>query len=343
MARRMYTTFLCLSLFLCVIVALQLVNHFVIVENTETICDCDAKVEEKRKRGEFERGDMSPIEKSAKLETYVEDMLELLSNMNEVEKSELGTNFNRLYEVLKDMKDTRNGIANTRKLKEQFVPSPSNSKSTDNQEVCPEKFLGKTLTYGYPFFRKGFATLNCTQFVPLHEIVTVVFDDIYTSKLDPPAYERVLRGIKKYYPELNVVYLTKNNPGDVEKIKTNVKVVEVKSGTKQGKMWDTAISKVTTKYVLVAPQLTEFDDDINLKRLVRILSEQPDVTFVSGAYRTRYGHWDIGCLQSMFQNYTLTWQGGYYMSFWDCVVCDFTPGPWLARTKEVQELQFDRT
>jgi hypothetical protein len=344
MARRAYTTLLCLALFLCVIVALQLVNHFFMARNEDTECNCDAKLsEEIRFRREADRESTS-VKKPAKLDEYVSGMLELLGNMNEIEQAELGTNFRRLYEVLQDIKETKNRIRNTRKLSERFIPSPSQkSKSSGGQEVCPEKFLGTTLTYGYPFFRKGFATLNCSQFVPVEELVTVVFDDVYTSRINPPAYERVLKGIKKYYPKMNVVYITKTKPGNVDKMKSNVKIVQVTDDTKQGEMWDLALHEVNTKYVMVAQHLTEFDDDINLKRLVRILSEQPDVTFVSAAYRTRNGHWDIGCLQSMFQNWTLTLQGGYYMSFWDCVVCDFTPGPWLARTKEVRELQFDRT
>jgi hypothetical protein len=341
MARRAYTTFLCLSFFLCVIVALQLVNHFVMVRNIDTECNCDTKFSEGTRR-DAERKSTPTVKKSEKLDEYVNGMLELLGDMNEMEQAELGTNFRRLYEVLQDIKETKNGIRNTRKLKEQFIPSPK-SKSSSAQEVCPEKFLGTTLTYGYPFFRKGFATLNCSQFVPMEELVTVVFDDVYTSTITPPAYQRVLKGIKKYYPKMNVVYITKKKPDDVEKIKSNVKIVEVKDDTKQGEMWDTALHEVNTKYVMVAQHLTEFDDDINLKRLVRILSEQPDVTFASAAYRTRNGHWDMGCLQSMFQNWTMTLQGGYYMSFWDCVVCEFTPGPWLARTQEVMELQFDRT
>lgn len=341
---RAYTTFLCLSLFLCVIVALQLVNHFVMVRSADEKCICDTELnEDERVRSDSEA--TLPVKKTAKLDEYVSGMLELLGNMNEVEQAELGMNFQRLYEVLEDIKYTKNRIRNTRKLSEQFVPSPSTTLRSDDstQEVCPEKFLGKTLTYGYPFFRKGFATLNCSQFVPMEELVTVVFDDVYTSKINPPAYERVLKGIEKYYPKMNVVYITKNKLGGVEKMKSNVKIIQVHDDTRQGEMWDSALHEVNTKYVMVAQHLTEFNDDINLNRLVRILSEQSDVTFVSAAYRTRNGHWDIGCLQSMFQNWTLTLQGGYYMSFWDCVVCDFTPGPWLARTKEVQELQFDRT
>ena len=344
MARRAYTTFLCLTLGL--LVALQLVNHFFITRNEERKCNCDMKLSEEVRsiiHNPLAESTTKLVKKPAKLSEYVEGMLELLGNMNEMEQAELGTNFGRLHEVLLDIKETKNRIRNTRKLSEKFIPTPTEKlQSTSGQEVCPEKFVGKALNYGYPFFRKGFTTLNCSQFVLIEDLVTVVFDDVYTSEINPPAYERVLKGIHKYYPKMNVVYITKTKPGGVDAMKSDVKIVQVADGAKQGEMWDTAMHEVKTKYVMVAQHLTEFDDDINLKRLVRILSEQPDVTFVSAAYRTRDGHWDIGCLQSVYQNWTLTLQGGYYMSFWDCVVCDFTPGPWVARTNEILQLQFDR-
>lgn len=340
MAKRLYTSFLCLSIFLCVVVALQLVNHFAMVRHADTKCTCNPVLDEERSV-RLARGDKT----AANLDDHVSSMLELLANMNEVEKADYGTTLQSLYDVLQDIKETKNRFRKTRRLAEQFIPSPSEKSSNDViQEVCPEKFLGKTLTYGYPFFRKGFATLNCTQFVPMDKIVTVVFDDVHTSRMSPAAHERVLKGIHQYYPQMNVVFITKEKKrGDVTKLKSNVKIIEVNDDTKQGEMWDTALHEVTTKYVLVARQLTEFDDDVNLQRLVRILSEQPDVTFAAGAHRSRNGHWDIGCLQAIFQNWTLTLQGGYYMSFWDCVVCEFVPGPWLARTNEILEFGFDKT
>lgn len=36
--------------------------------------------------------------------------------------------------------------------------------------------MGKNLAYGYPFFRKGFENLNCTDFVPMHKLITLLLD-----------------------------------------------------------------------------------------------------------------------------------------------------------------------
>ena len=161
--------------------------------------------------------------------------------------------------------------------------------------------------------------------------------------MQPPAYRRVLEGLAKYHPDVNVVYITnKELPSEViNKMKSKVKLVRVDGATKLGRMWSDALTHVSTKYVLVAPNLVEFDDDVNLKRLLRILSHNPDVVLASAAYRKRNGHWDIGCEQTIFRNFTLTLQGGYYLSFWECVVCDYAPGPFVARTGELKKLGFE--
>lgn len=344
--KRKNVTFVCLSAVMSVIVCLQLVNHFVMLKETATECQCNCDVKPSVSEALVDEESLKQslhLEKrKAKERTFddnVGEMLQMLASMNEVQQISLGDKYDELYELLTTIKEENGGSkgktsTTTRNTEPQALPP-------EVQEICPEKFMGKSLTYGYPFFRKGFATLNCTQFVPIHELVTIVFDDVYTSSINPPAYKRVLKGLAKYQPKMNVVYVTKNTQGGVNEIKSNVKVVRVKEMEKLGEMWSKALSHVTTKYVLIAPHLVEFDDDINLKRLVRILSHNPDAAIVSGAYRTRNGHWDIGCRQSRFLNYTLTLQGGYYISFWECVVCDFIPGPWLARTKDLKAMKFD--
>lgn len=346
--KRTGISFLCLSLVMCVIVGLQLVNHFVMFQKSEADCMCSNS----QTKRDFKRSVNMPEPPAASrikqrtLDEYVDGLLQVLNEMSDTQQSELGENFSQLNEVLNDIKESRNGVKNSRKLTEEIEPTETRDpvKGAEIQEICPEKFLGKSLTYGYPFFRKGFATLNCTQFVPVKDLVTVVFDDVYTSVINPPAYERVLRGLSRHFPEVNVVYITKDGSArGVRDMKNNVKVVPVDGTIRKGEMWSQALEGVKTKYVLIAPNLVDVDDDVDLKRLIRILSHNPDVAIASAAYRTRNGHWDIGCQQMSFRNYTLTLQGGYYLSFWECVVCDFAPGPWLARTQELKQLQFDQS
>ena len=341
--KRKNTTFICLSAVMCVIVCLQLVNHFVMLKGTESECICSCAVAAPQETPVDEKGEdhpQSPLENEKRFDGNLNEMLELLGNMNEVQQNLFGDRYEQLLELLSSVKEKRDA-ANNEKLTEETVRSEQKAQPAEIQEICPEKFMGESLTYGYPFFRKGFATLNCSQHIPIHDLVTLLFDDLHTSNQNPPAYKRVLNSLSKYHPKMKVVYITRDTPGGVEGLKSNVTVINVKEEINQGKIWSKALAHVTTKYVLIAPHLMEFDDDINLKRLVRILSHNPDVAIVSGAYRTRNGHWDIGCQQSRFLNYTLTLQGGYYMSFWECLVCDFTPGPWLARTKDLEVLKFD--
>ena len=50
----------------------------------------------------------------------------------------------------------------------------SNNSASKNLEVCPEKFVGKDLHYGLPLYRKGFELVNCTEFVPINKLVTIL-------------------------------------------------------------------------------------------------------------------------------------------------------------------------
>ena len=333
--KRKNATLLCLSGIMSVIVCLQLVNHFVILRGAESECICSCQIESV---GENGRIPDTPAEGEKRFDANLKEMLRLLGDMNEVQQNSFGDRYEQLLELLNSIKENRDTFSNTSQL---IVPTETDAQPAEVQEICPEKFMGESLTYGYPFFRKGFATLNCSQHIPIHDLVTLIFDDLHTSSLTPPAYKRVLKGLSEYHPKMKVVYITRKRKGGMEGLKSNVQVLHVEEKLKQGKIWSKALSRVTTKYVLIAPHLVEFDDDINLKRLVRILSHNPDVAIASGAYRTRNGHWDIGCQQSRFLNYTLTLQGGYYMSFWECLICDFTPGPWMARTKDLKVLKID--
>ena len=55
-----------------------------------------------------------------------------------------------------------------------FGSGYSSSNSASKKEVCPEKFMGNDSLYGYPFYRKGFEGVNCTEFVPMNKLVTIL-------------------------------------------------------------------------------------------------------------------------------------------------------------------------
>ena len=83
-----------------------------------------------------------------------------------------------------------------------------------------------------------------------------------------------------------------------------------------------------------------FTRDINLERLIRVLSTHENAIFAGGSYRNLTGHWSHGCLQTQLKNYTLSYKSGYYHSFDECLVCDYLAGPFLAKTSVLREIGF---
>ena len=230
----------------------------------------------------------------------------------------------------------------------QLTDNVSPTKSQRTQEVCPEKYAGKRLNYGYPFFRKGFESVNCTNFTPLNQLITLLIS--LPEELPKPAdsYVEIMKGIAKYHAGVRVILATEkpideSTNSSISALKISFENFEI-AGVWQGTLWKRLVEKVETPYVLIAPDLTHFDFDINLERLVRIVSHnRPRVAAAgAGSYRNLTGHWDIGCQQVSFRNWTATYKGGYYHSFSECVLCDFMPGPWVAETKLIREMEFDR-
>ena len=292
--------------------------------------------------GEISDGAASNLAKSLR-----ELAVELMATQRSLSHS--AAHFNRLHlhvEAVNRMLKTleEDGVKNDNS----FNPGKGFATSNPSQklEVCPEKFMGKNLAYGYPFFRKGFENLNCTDFVPMHKLITLLLDVPREQSTPADSYLGILQGVEKYYPKVRVILRTENPIESsaltsISKLDIDFKSEVYPGGTAQGKVWQKLLPQVETPYVLVAPHITHFDDDIDLKRLVRVLSNNDGVMIAGGSYRNMAGHWDIGCQQTSFRNWTVTYKGGYYHSFTECVVCDFMPGPWAAKTKELQELGFD--
>lgn len=208
------------------------------------------------------------------------------------------------------------------------------------KEVCPEKFMGKTLAYGYPYFRKGFERQNCTEFTPINQLVTILV--ILPDELSAADQFQVFKGIAKYYPNIGIASAsTKKLPSDmITKLKLNLKNIVTKDLT-HGETWSKLLREVTTPYVLFAPDITHFTDDIDLERLVRVLGDNNEAIIVGGSHRNLRGEWDIGCLQVTFRNWTAFFRGGYYHSFTECVVCDVLSGPFVAKTEGLRQVGLD--
>lgn len=213
--------------------------------------------------------------------------------------------------------------------------------SVPRNEVCPEKFMGKTLAYGYPYFRKGFARENCTNFIPINKLVTILVT--LPEELSPAEQFQVFKGIAKYYPNIRIASASKEKLSIdmITKLKLNLKNIVAKDLT-HGETWSKLLQEVTTPYVLFAPDITHFTDDVDLERLVRVLSDNREAIIAGGSHRNLRGEWDIGCLQVTFRNWTAFFRGGYYHSFTECVVCDVLSGPFVAKTEGLKKVGLDQ-
>lgn len=227
--------------------------------------------------------------------------------------------------------------------------SPANISSSLNspvsapmkQVVCPERFAGKDLYYGFPLYRRGFERVNCTEFVPISQLVTILVS--LPEELLPKQQHQVFQGIAKYYPDVAIALASdeKISQDIITELSLNIKNVVFKTLT-YGESWSKLLQEVKTPYVLFAPDITHFTDDVNLERLVRVLSENQGTIIAGGSYRNLQGKWNIGCLQAMFTNWTVYFRGGYYRSFDDCIVCDVLSGPFLAKTEELRQVGIDK-
>ncbi|XP_032226808.2 uncharacterized protein LOC5502641 [Nematostella vectensis] len=208
------------------------------------------------------------------------------------------------------------------------------------QEICPETFQGKNLAHGYPWFRTGFARDNCTDFKPINRLITIILH--LPGKQQKPHVERILANIAKYYPGMRVHVMT-DTKLTLSVSNIDILLVQGIDDSAQGALWDKMIRTVNTPYVFCASNVTHFDDDIDLERLVRELSTNEEVVIVGGSHRDQKGRWDIGCQQTLFRNWTMYHRGGYYYSFQDCLVCDYLSGPWAAKTDVLQQIGFDES
>ena len=223
-------------------------------------------------------------------------------------------------------------------------PSPGSSSNSNNsapkREVCPEKFMGKDPLYGYPFYRTGFEGVNCTDFVPIDQLVTMIVTS--PEELSSEKLHQVFQGIATYYPSVPVIFMskTKLTLTSLKEPRLNLTNVVFDDLT-HGETWSKLLKMVSTPYVLFAPDITYFTDDVNLERLLRVHSEYKDTIIAGGSRKNQRGQWDKGCFQVKFRNWTAYFVEGYYHSFYDCIVCDVLAGPFMAKTKGLKEVGID--
>ena len=297
----------------------------------------------------FDNRDDSPETACTSNEAIAQKLREVALELMELQRSFLSDAdvFNRL----KKRVETINGITQMLKGDElknnnSFTPKIPRLVSTGKQEVCPEIFKGQNLLYGQSYWRKGFERESCKDFVPIENLLTLLL--YIPEELSKPSmnFFEIMQAVEKYYPKMKVILATTK---PIEESGTNSTVQldiifknEVVESIHQGKLWRNLVKQVETPYVLLAPQITHFDDDIDLYRLVRMISYNAgEVSVAGGSYRDVNGHWGFGCEQVTYRNWTAHYKSGYYQSFNECVPCDFVPGPFVVRTSVLKELGID--
>ena len=275
----------------------------------------------------------------------VKDLKRLAVELSETQRSLVNSplHFHRVgkhIELVRGLIKSSGKNLENETMKTFFKGGFSSNKSASKKEVCPEKFMGKDASYGAPFFRKGFEGVNCTEFVPMDKLVTILL--ALPEERSVEEQHQVFQGIANLYPHIPITSVSKTELTltEITKLKLNFTNIVFKD-LAHGETWSKLLEEVKTPYVLFAPDITHFTDDVNLERLVRMLSEVQDTIIAGGSHKNMRGEWDKDCLQVMFKNWTAHFKSGYYHSFNDCIVCDVIPGPFMAKTKDLKQIGID--
>jgi len=208
----------------------------------------------------------------------------------------------------------------------------TNHKVLAPKTVCPEEFRGAQ--YGFPMYQKGFETLQCSYSLSLSKVLSMVYvPDKQLSHVD-------FNGIANSLPNVQVYIAGRGNIANKNKYKS-IEIITY-GEEKTGKILNDLLKKIDTEYVLIARDVTAFDKQIRVERLIREI-EILGYDVVGGATRDTERKWKIGCYQSGLRNYTLVYHQGYDESIHECVLCDMIEGPFVMKTKRIQNLKFDNT
>jgi hypothetical protein len=269
---------------------------------------------------------------------------------------QIDIHYNNLQKLLREIKFI------TSKLQGSHGSKINKTKREKRQDhispgVCSEIYRGST--FGYPLYSKGFETTNCSTQVPVTDLVTLIFDEVPVARnseegevvADQPYYhERMIDFIKKidqFHPGIKTHIVVNKTDNIIKGLKTKIKRNDLYftnvGGVPRGRVLQEVIDRVDTPYLLLANELSHFTGEINIERLIRVLSIHNNAVFAGGSSRNLTGHWSNNCYRFQLQNYTLTYKSGYYRSYNECLVCEHITGPFLTKTKTLQEIKLDTT
>ena len=238
------------------------------------------------------------------------------------------------------LKETINKFSDILKIFDLDFNNVTSRKTTKSKNICPEVYNGTTS--GYPFFYKGFEVTKCSYGRPLETLITIVLLNKDTESYSLPD---LIQDIRKYNKNVQIVVgiVTSAKNDELEKLTQNIDNLQIKPYSKKipnGQMLNDLISSIKSEYTLIAPDITTFNEDSRLDRLIREI-ESLKLRVVAGATRNTDGLWKRGCYQRAYKNYTMTFWEGYDESVHECILCDHVEGPFVVRTAQLMETQFD--
>ena len=208
-----------------------------------------------------------------------------------------------------------------------------------SESVCSEKYMGTW--YGHPDFYTNYLVDNCTYGKPLESLITVIINFKQTSALE---LQTLIISIFKYRSNLSVII----NYPEIPNLEFNKYLGQFKNVTftqfsgSEGYIWNKMITKVKTPYLVLARDVSWFNQDARLDRLIRQI-EHLNLSVAGGSFRNATGHWFIGCQQRVFRNFTLVYEAGYDESIEGCQFCDHVDGPFVIKTDIAKNTKFDNT
>ncbi|CAH1778045.1 unnamed protein product [Owenia fusiformis] len=204
--------------------------------------------------------------------------------------------------------------------------------------VCPEKYTSRAyFDLRYDLYPNLFEKLPCRH-SPKSLLVTMVMNlASYPNKEMIQTVERISQGMVQYFPDIPVKIAIRKT--HTQPTKSHKQFEFISYSSHQADIWNDLILRVDTPNVLVARNIDLITDDIALDRLIREIDDL-DVPIIGGALRTPDGHWNMGCQQTVFKNYTVSYKSGYKQSKHDCIYCDHIQGSFLAKTSFLKKIKF---
>lgn len=192
--------------------------------------------------------------------------------------------------------------------------------------ACSDQFLGTLV--GYPRYKKGFVTYKCSH-EEWNKSISIIIWDISRDI-----------NIIKNWENINIsIFLLAN---ESSRYANRPFINTVPPYPSVGKAIRRILRYISTPYVLLSPWLHSLNKNTNFNRMIYV-AEKTKVLAVSGSFRSEEdGRWRNGCQVFHETEGHLIFKRSYTASLYECLLCHFSEGPVLLRTKWLIESNWAR-